>query len=909
MSTNVKTADLAITIIVSLLKAAGLGPEADRILDAIEGAKDCIGLIEDIKNETVSDPNKELIRSLFKAIKEEVRSISANLKDQGLEKDEIESTVDALIETTRLTVKQLAQDDDALLDAARLPDSFFKILVHRAEPLPDWCDDTTETLYEKLLRRVSAEFVGCAHNFDRFDKVALISLLRDSLSAKMQMNRIEHGVQEDRAINLETNRVVKKLAQQHLSSTPSRVFFGSRPDVVAGERFVERDEHKQLKKVITDPKRDRTVLLGMRGCGKTQLAASLAKQCEDANWNLVAWINAVSRESIQSDLVELAKQLQIDTSDLDDQDIIVRRCLRHLWNAPAADRLIVFDNVEDIEDLRDRIPRGTGLRVVATTTSREADWEENGWKGISVGVFSRVKSIKYLLTVTGSQDRDTADAIAERLGDLPLAIAQAAATARNEQWTLASYAHCLKSSCGEKVIRRIRGHYYSDAVSVALRMATDNTLKRLEDSLSDAARRQLRVLCLLAESGVPTHWLDPAAASALSGSHDAELDTAAERAHRALIALINASIIHQSADGSTTMLHRLQAQVLRESWNEQDNKEALESAANLLGSVNIDKFRRTDTESRRREARSLIEQFHAIGDQKHSLNLRTNEQVTSALSQTLTHARDLGLVLESVTLEKFAKEIEHVLGPNDLRVLNVQEELAYMIMHAGRSSEAINMYEHILDARTKMQGSDHLETLTTRQNLAYAYYYQGDEYDKAIKLLEHVHSTRQQLLGDDDVNTLMAGSYLALVYHADGRLQEAMSLYEQVIADRTRLIGADHEHTLVTRNNLAYAYSLQGLLPKAIDQYEQVLSARTRTLGALDRQTLMTRSDLALAYALNGELAEAVGRYESVLKDCVNALGTQHPLTVDVCENLEAARRELAEQEETSHTEEREEQD
>lgn len=909
MSTTVKAADLAITIVVAVLKTAGLGPEADRILDAIEGAKDCIGLIEDIKNETVSDPNKELIRSLFKAIKEEVRSIRANLKDQGLEKDEIESTVDALIETTRLTVKQLAQDDDALLDAARLPDSFFKILVHRAEPLPDWCDDTTETLYEKLLRRVSAEFVGCAHNFDRFDKVALISLLRDSLSAKMQMNRIEHGAQEDRAINLETNRVVKELAQQHLSSTPSCVFFGSRPDVVAGERFVERDEHEQLKKVITDPKRDRTVLLGMRGCGKTQLAASLAKQCEDANWNLVAWINAVSRESIQSDLVELAKQLQIDTSDLDDQDIIVRRCLRHLWNAPAADRLIVFDNVEDIEDLRDRIPRGTGLRVVATTTSREADWEENGWKGISVGVFSRVKSIKYLLNVTGSQDRDTADAIGERLGDLPLAIAQAAATARNEQWTLASYAHCLESSCGEKVIRRIRGHYYSDAVSVALRMATDNTLKRLEDSLSDAARRQLRVLCLLAESGVPTHWLDPAAASALSGSHDAELDTAAERAHRALIALINASIIHQSADGSTTMLHRLQAQVLRESWNEQDNKEALESAANLLGSVNIDKFRRTDTESRRREARSLIEQFHAIGDQKHSLNLRTNEQVTSALSQTLTHARDLGLVLESVTLEKFAKQIEHVLGPNDLRVLNVQEELAYMIMHAGRSSEAINMYEQILDARTKMQGSDHCDTLTTRQKLAYAYYYQGDEYDKAIKLLEHVHSTRQQLRGDDDVDTLMAGSYLALVYHADGRLQEAMSLYEQVIADRTRLIGADHEHTLVTRNNLAYAYSLQGLLPKAIDQYEQVLSARTRTLGALDRQTLMTRSDLALAYALNGELAEAVGRYESVLKDCVNALGTQHPLTVDVRESLEAARRELAEQEGTSHTEEREEQD
>ena len=186
MSANVKTADLAITIVVTLLKAAGLGPEADRILDAIEGAKSCIGLIDDIKNEIVSDPNKDLIRSLFKAMKEEVRSIKADLKDQGLGKDEIESTADALIETTRLTVKQLAQDDDALLDAARLPDSFFKILVHRADPLPDWCDDTIGKLYEQLLKRVSEEFIERAKDFDRFDKVALASLFRDHLSAKQQ---------------------------------------------------------------------------------------------------------------------------------------------------------------------------------------------------------------------------------------------------------------------------------------------------------------------------------------------------------------------------------------------------------------------------------------------------------------------------------------------------------------------------------------------------------------------------------------------------------------------------------------------------------------------------------------------------------------------------------------------------
>ena len=885
MSANVKTADLAITIVVTLLKAAGLGPEADRILDAIEGAKSCIGLIDDIKNEIVSDPNKDLIRSLFKTMEEEVRSIKADLKEQGLGKDEIESTADALIETTRLTVKQLAQDDDALLDAAQLPDSFFKIMVHRAEPLPDWCDDTISTLYRRLLKRVSEEFVARAQNFDRFKQVALASLLRDFFLTKKQLNSIERGVQEDRATNLETNRVVKELAQHSLSSTPSRVFFGSRPDVVAGDRFVERDEHEQLKAVITDPNRHRTVLLSMRGCGKTQLAAALAKQCEDANWDLVAWINAVSRDTITSDLVELAKQLQIDTSDLDDQDKIVHRCLGHLGNAPAADRLIVFDNVEDIEDLRDRIPRGTGLRVVATTTSREADWEENGWRGISVGVFSRVESINYLLTVTGSQDRDTADGIAERLGDLPLAIAQAAATARNEQWTLASYACRLESSCGEKVIRRIRGHYYSYAVSVALRMATDNTLKRLEDSLSDAARRQLRALCLLAESGVPTHWLDPAAASALSGSHDAELDTAAERAHRALIALVNASIIHQSADGSTTMLHRLQAQVLRESWNETECDEARKSAAALLSKVDINMLPREDTKSRQSECIRLIEQLYAISSQEHCHSLFQLKEIILQLNQVFLHSHDLGLIQETLKLQSAVKIIQELFGRDDPITLNSRFNLASAYSSSGNLTDAVSLYESVLEDCTRILGADDSRTLTTRNNLAHTYQETG-RLPEAISMFEQILDDNMRILGSNHPNTLATRNNLAGAHASAEHFTEAISLYESVLDDSMRILGSDHPNTLATRNNLAGAHCAAGHLTEAIDLYKQVIVDRTRVLGEDHPDTLTSCNALAGAHYAAGHLTEAINLYEQVLENRTQALGENHLDTLTTQDNL-----------------------
>ena len=964
MSANVKTADLAITIVVTLLKAAGLGPEADRILDAIEGAKSCVGLIDDIKNEIVSDPNKDLIRSLFKTMEEEVRSIKADLKEQGLGKDEIEFTADALIETTRLTVKQLAQDDDALLDAARLPDSFFKILVHRAEPLPDWCDDTISTLYRRLLKRVSEEFVARAKDFDRFDKVALASLLRDALSAKKQRNRIERGVQEghatgletyrlvkeDRNTNLETNRVVKELAQRSLSSTPSRVFFGSRPDVVVEDRFVERDEQEQLEALITDPKRQRTVLVGMRGCGKTQLAATLAKQCEDANWSLVAWINAVSRESIQSDLVELAKQFGIGTSDHPTQDQVIHSFLSRAKSAEPADRLIVFDNVEDINHLTELIPSGDGVRVIATTTN-DTGWEHQGWTSIKVGVFDRSESINYLLTVTNSDDRDAADALAERLGDLPLAIAQAAATARHKDLSLARYLKRLKFRGEELVIRPIPGDEYTDDVATVLRMAVEAAVDSMKNGTKQMARRQLGALALLAESGVPTRWLDPTVEQLDDDeSPDTQRDTD-EDAHDALTELIHRSIVQQTArDRSKTTIHRLQAQVLRNSWNNNELDDARAAATGLLGSVNISRYPSNDTKARRQEALDLVDQLRSIGTQEHSQVLFESPHTSEALFQTFSHASDLGLPYEALTLDVAVDALAGLLGPDHPDTLTSRNNLAGAYESAGRLNEAITLYEQVLTDRIRVLGEDHPDTLSSRNNLAGAYRAAGrlteaitlyeqvlhdrirvlseDHPDtlasrnnlacayvsvgrlaEAITLLEQVLTDSIRILGEDHPDTLSSRNNLAYVYKSAGRLAEAISLNEQVLTDRIRILGNDHPDTLTSRNNLAYAYHSVGCFAQAIALNEQVLTDRIRILGNDHPDTLASRNNLAGTYWRSGRLDEAIQLFEQTLHDSIRVLCGAHPFTATVRENLEAAKRELEQQAEDSANEEREQED
>lgn len=837
-----------------------------------------------------TDESKDQIeRRVSQALVTRTKAMQKRCSDQGVDPDLLSEACTEV----EIILKEIADDGTLLLSAVRRPESFPETLRKHAARRRMNVESAAEPYFDELTNAVAAQYGALAPWSPKFQIEAFKSILSgiDEIQDNSRRSLDAHAVTHDKLDTLSS-----KLAEvaDH-ENKPSRVFFGSRPDVVTGDRYVERDEQKHLTELIVDPTIQRTVLVGMRGCGKTQLAVSLAKQCEDANWNLVAWINAVSRESIQSDLVELAKQLGIGTSDQPTQDQVIHSFLSRVKSAEPADRLIVFDNVEDINHLTGLIPSGDGVRVIATTTNK-VGWEDQGWNSIKVGVFDRNTSIEYLLTVTNSDDREAADALAKRLGDLPVAVAQAAATARNKDLSLARYLQRLDSRGEELVIRPIPGDEYTDDVATVLWMAVEYAVDSMKKGTKEMARRQLGALALLAESGVPTRWLDPTVEQQddweLQGANPAE----DEDAHDALTELIHRSIVQQSTDGSTTMLHRLQAQVLRESWNGRERKHAYESAAAMLGSVDIDRFRADDSDARFQETHDLIDNLCSFDARDCFRHLQDYRHIMNALCQAFDHARDLGLVPEVFALKELVNTLHKQVG-DSREILSLLAKLAYADMYMGDYPDAISLYEHILSTREQILEPNHRDILSTRNDLAYAYYW-VDRTDEAIDLFEQVLDERTRILSSDHEDTLMTGSYLALAYADDGQLERAIALGEQVVKDRDRVLKPDHKHTLVTRNNLADAYKSVGRLTDAIKMYEYVLQARIRTLGNTHRHTRITRNDLAQTYEQAGDLPKAISMYEDLHNDHIRIYGPDHESTIEVRDRLEAAKRELEQQEE-----------
>jgi len=667
-----------------------------------------------------------------------------------------------------VALTELSGDDATVLEAVRFPDNFETYLRRRAAGRRQNVEAAAEPFFNDLTRIVADEFIYRAPGSRTFDIAALKQLLagQDQLLAGQEQLLERQAETNERLTAAATDiQEIHRAVTRNQSASPTRIRFGSRPRVSTD--FVKREGQDELFDAIFTRAEPRTVLTGMRGSGKTQLAAAVAARCEE-EWPLVAWINAASRKDLVADLYEFALRAGINAPQDVPPDTIIRRFLNQLRSADATDRLFVFDNVENLDDLKDLTPEGNGIRAIITTT-RHLDWASLGWLPTTVGVFDREQSISLLCERTGDTHRDAANQIADALGDLPVAVAQAAATAKWGGYTLSDYLDRLSNHPLESSISRLEGDDYPDAVGVALFMAYEQALEQLRTKhpqQESIATSLIGILSLLAASGVPTHWF-----LELKNDSDAVRDT--------LSSLKRSSILQESIDGEKTIIHRLQGQVYRETYlSDQENfSEARTHTTNLLNEIDVDQLE--NFEQQRQETRHLVEQISAATSQDHSHPLFSDPDFATLLATTIRNAADLGMPQLALTLTDSVTRAGDTLGPDHPSTLASRNNLAGAYRDAGRLDEAIALYEQTLEDSTRILGPHHPHTLTTRNNLANAYQAAG-RLDDAIPLHEQTLEDSTHILGPHHPRTLSTRKHLANAYLAAGRSEEARKLRDAV---------------------------------------------------------------------------------------------------------------------------------
>ena len=720
-----------------------------------------------------------------------------------------QSALAGAVTEMEVALTELSGDDAAVLEAVRFPDNFKTYLRRRTAGRRQNVEAAAEPFFDDLTRIVADEFIRLVPGSRGFDIAALKHLLaRQEQLLAGQEQLLDGQTETNKRLTAVATDIqeIHSAVTRNQSAPPTRIRFGSRPRVSAG--FVKREGQDELFDAIFTRAEPRTVLTGMRGCGKTQLAAKVAAKCEDEGWPIVAWINAASRKDLVADLYEFALRAGINAPQDVPPETIIRRFLDQLRSANAADRLFVFDNVENLDDLKGITPEGCGVRVIITTT-RHLDWNSLGWWPMTVGIFDREQSIALLCERTGDTHRDAADRIAELLGDLPVAVAQAAATAKWGGYTLSDYLDRLSNHPLESSISRLEGDEYPDAVGVALFMAYEQALEQLRAAHPQQERiaiSLLDALSLLAASGVPTHWL-------------LELHDDSNPVRDTLSFLKSASILQESIDGNKSIIHRLQGQVYRETYLSDQEKlsEARAHTTTLLNKVDVDRIEYF--EQQRQETRNLVEQIGATTSQDHSHPLFSDPDFVVLLATTIRNAADLGMPQLALTLTDSVTQAGKSLGPNQPHTLTSRNNLAYAYRDAGRLHEAIALYEQNLKASTRILGPHHPHTLTARDNLAGAYQDAGRLHE-AIELFEQNLDDRTRILGPHHPDTLASRNNLAGAYRDAGRLDEAIALYEQNLTDSTRILGPHHPHTLTSRHNLASAYRAAGRTDEAEALFE-----------------------------------------------------------------------------------------
>lgn len=505
--------------------------------------------------------------------------------------------------------------------------------------------------------------------------------------------------------------------------------------------FTGREDILNKINEVLSSNQSQVVIYGLGGVGKTSIVLEYIYRNLD-KYNLVWWIRSEKEEIMSADITQLARKIGFDIKNTDIEDIIENT---RQWLSRNTNWLIIFDNLNNSEFLKEYIPQGKIGHVIVT--SQNSIWDNIN--SMPLEIFERKESIEFITKKILGSNNESANILAETLGDLPLALNQAISYINAQKIEIDKYVEKYNSR-GIELLNKPKSSTHT--IQTTWDLAFNEIGKDCSEALS-----LLGILAFLSPESIPKLIIDKMS----SIKNDMEKPLYTEEKLEDIIEILQKySFI--KIDNEFISIHRLLQSLIREKF-EKDN---IEDIFLQFFSIFLSKIFDIDTKNESQNIEQISEYESFFPHILCYLEYCKSRNKVNIISPGL-------LQLVSIYLKfagNFKKAEEYLLwkvslarqfySNNPIALASILSEFAGFSLHFSKNKEAMNYLEEAVQILTDANMRNTRYMYAAKATLIRPYAELGN-FNSAIAIIEEI-SDKTNLFDPDIYNIFLHNT--ALVY-------------------------------------------------------------------------------------------------------------------------------------------------